>query len=71
MYDDSWPLPSIVWANATGLPVHAAFCVADGLLFNKNGQSWEQPNAAVALDDIRDFDGTLTEGGTMTMYRIK
>lgn len=68
---DREPRPGdvVVWADTTGLAVHAAFCVADGLLFNKNGQSWEQPYAVVALDDLRDFDDTLTEGGTMTVYR--
>jgi hypothetical protein len=49
--------------------VHAAFCVGDRVLFNKNGQSWDQPYCVVALDDLRDFDGTLTSGGTMTVHR--
>ena len=69
--DDPEPRPGdvVTWADVTGPLVHAAFCVGDGLLFNKNGQSWEQPYAVVTLDDVRDFDGTLTAGGTMTVYR--
>jgi hypothetical protein len=67
--DRARPGDVAVWANPTGHPVHAAFCVADGLLFNKNGQSWEQPYAVVRFDDVRDFDGVLTDGGTITMYR--
>lgn len=63
------PGDAVVWASATGIPVHAAFCVADGLMFNKYGQGWEQPYALVPLDDLRDFDGTLAGGGTMTVYR--
>jgi len=66
---DPRPGDAAVWANADGLPVHAAFCVADGLMFNKNGQSWEQPYALVPLDDLRDFDGVVTASGTMTVYR--
>jgi hypothetical protein len=69
--DDPEPQPGdvVVWSNAAGLPVHAAFCVADGLVFNKNGQSWEQPYAVVTLADLRDFDGTLTDGGNLTVHR--
>lgn len=66
---DPGPGDVVVWAAPGGLPVHAAFCVADGLMFNKYGQSWEQPYAVVSLDDLRDFDGIVTAGGTMTVYR--
>jgi len=66
---DPRPGDAAVWADPGGLPVHAAFCVGDGLMFNKYGQGWEQPYAVVSLDDLRDFDGIVTGGGSMTVYR--
>jgi hypothetical protein len=61
----------VVWSDGTGLPVHAAFCVAEDVMFNKSGSSWEQPYALVAFDDVRDFDGIVSTGGTMAVYRTR
>ncbi len=66
---DPQPADVVVWADTDGSPVHAACCVAEGVLFNKNGQSWDQPYALIAFDDVRDFDGTISGGGSMVMYR--
>jgi hypothetical protein len=59
----------VVWADGSGLPIHAAFCVGEEVVFNKNGASWEQPYALLAFNDVRDFDGIVSAGGTMAVYR--
>src|SRR5262249_22308292 len=42
----------LVWSNEEGHLVHAAFCVAPGYVFNKMGQSWEQPWLVLRIEDV-------------------
>jgi hypothetical protein len=63
------PLDVLVWSNSDGQLIHASFCVAPGYLFNKMGQSREQPWLLLQIEDIIDYDGVITAGGKLIIYR--
>jgi hypothetical protein len=62
-------LDVLVWSNKDGHMVHAAFCVAPGYVFNKMGQSWEQPWLVLRIEDVLDYNEVISTGGKLTVYR--
>ena len=67
--DEIKPLDVLIWLNSEGLPVHASFCVAPGYVFNKMGQSWEQPWFVLRVEDILDYDEAISNGGKLVLHR--
>ena len=67
--DEIEPLDVLVWSNNDEKLVHASFCIAPGYVFNKMGQSWEQPWLVLPIEDIIDYDKTISTGGKITIYR--
>jgi hypothetical protein len=63
------PLDALLWLNQDGQLVHAAFCIAPDHVFNKMGQSWEQPWLVLRLDDVFGYNDVLTTGGKLLVYR--
>jgi hypothetical protein len=65
------PHDVLVWENANGGAVHAAYAVTDQFLFNKMGQFWFQPWQYVSVEHVLDYAGCLTNGGQIHIYRIE
>lgn len=42
----------LVWRDQRGMPQHAAYLLFDGLVLNKNAQTWYAPRQIVALDAL-------------------
>ncbi|MZQ86214.1 hypothetical protein GQF01_29350 [Paenibacillus sp. 5J-6] len=59
----------LVWENAEGSVIHAAYSVTDQILFNKMGQFWFQPWQYVNIDHVLDYAECLTNGGQIHIYR--
>lgn len=62
-------LDVLVWSNKDGRMVHASFCVAPGYVFNKMGQSWEQPWLILRIENVLDYDEVISTGGKLIVYR--
>ncbi len=62
-------LDVLIWANGDGHIVHASFCVAPGYVFNKMGQSWEQPWLILRIEDVLDYNQVISTEGTLIVYR--
>jgi hypothetical protein len=65
------PHDVLVWENANGGAIHAAYVVTDHFLFNKMGQFWFQPWQYVKIERVLDYAGCLTNGGRVYIYRTK
>jgi hypothetical protein len=63
------PHDVLVWENARGDAVHAAYAVSEKYCFNKMGQFWFQPWQFVNIEHILDYAGCLTNGGRICIYR--
>lgn len=63
------PLDICVWRNREGALIHAAFCVSETHVFNKMGQSREQPWLVIPVRQIIDYAGIVTSGGHIEIYR--
>lgn len=44
-------------------------CIASGFVFNKMGQSWEQPWSVIDIKEILDYGEVISGGGTIVIYR--
>lgn len=42
----------LVWQNASGDVVHACYCLGDGLVLNKDSQTWYTPRMVQRLEDV-------------------
>ena len=62
-------LDVLVWSKGDGQMIHASFCVAPGYVFNKMGQSWEQPWFILRLKAVLDYENVLSTGGKLIVYR--
>lgn len=53
--DDKFQKGDVVtWVNEEGVIQHAAYCIDDQLLFNKNGQTFFNPWKIVQWDDLKE-----------------
>jgi len=59
----------LVWKNQAGEGIHAAFCIASSFVFNKMGQSWEQPWSVIDIKEILDYGEVISGGGKIVIYR--
>lgn|GEM_PF-2021660 len=59
----------LVWKNQAGEGIHAAFCIASSFVFNKMGQSWEQPWSVTDIKEILDYGEVISGGGKIVIYR--
>lgn len=62
-------LDVLVWSSEDGHMVHASFCVAPGYVFNKMGQSWEQPWLILRIEDVLDYNKVISTEGKLIVYR--
>jgi len=67
--DNIQPSDVLVWKNHAGEDIHAAYCIASGFVFNKMGQSWEQPWSVIDINEILDYGETISGGGMIVIYR--
>lgn len=67
--DSIEPSDVLVWRNHAGEGIHAAYCIAAGFVFNKMGQSWEQPWSVIDIKDILDYSEAISGGGKIVIYR--
>lgn len=67
--DSLQPSDVLVWKNQAGEGIHAAYCIASGFVFNKMGQSWEQPWSVIDIKEILDYGEVISGGGTIVIYR--
>jgi hypothetical protein len=59
----------LVWVNAEGHGIHAAYVLAPDVIFQKAGQAWPQAWRVVRLEEVKDYAGVLTQGGHIEVYR--
>lgn len=67
--DSVQPSDVLVWRNHAGEGIHAAYCIASGFVFNKMGQSWEQPWSVIDINEILDYGEAMSGGGKIVIYR--
>lgn len=65
------PHDVLVWENASGAAIHAAYAISEQFLFNKMGQFWFQPWQFVTIEHIFDYASCVTNGGCISIYRFK
>jgi len=63
------PHDVLVWENASGDAIHAAYAISEEYFFNKMGQFWFQPWQFVTIEHILDYASCLTNGGRICIYR--
>jgi hypothetical protein len=59
----------LVWEQASGNAIHAAYAISEEHLFNKTGQFWFQPWQVITIEHIFDYANCLTDGGRICIYR--
>lgn len=59
----------LVWVNAEGQGIHAAYVLAPDVIFQKEGQAWPQAWRVVSFEGMENYAGVLTQGGHIEVYR--